>query len=267
MGILNVTPDSFSDGGRFLAPEKALAQARQMIAEGADLLDVGGESTRPGAPAVSLQEELDRVLPVIEGLRRETDIPVSIDTTKASVAAAAIACGANFINDISGLQFDSQMAQTAAESRSGLFLMHTRGRPGVMQQDTNYSALLSEVLTFLQQAADTAIAAGVDRQSIAIDPGIGFGKDVIGNLRLLQHLDSFVNSGFPVLLGISRKSFIGQILQQESPTERLSGTLASIASGVERGASIFRVHDVRPARDAALVAWAVREGELPASKD
>ncbi len=267
MGILNVTPDSFSDGGLFYDPEKAFVQARQMIAEGADLLDVGGESTRPGAPVVSPQEELDRVLPVIEGLRRETDIPLSIDTTKASVAAAAVACGANFINDISGLQFDSQMAKTAAASGAGLFLMHTRGRPGIMQQDTDYHDLLNEVLDFLLHAADTAMTAGVDRQSIALDPGIGFGKDAIGNLRLLQHLGRLVESGYPVLLGTSRKSFIGQILQQENPAERLAGTLATIASGVERGANIFRVHDVRPAREAALIAWAVREGELPASKD
>ncbi len=267
MGILNVTPDSFSDGGRFHAPEEAIVQARQMISEGADLLDIGGESTRPGAPAVSLQEELDRVLPVIEALRRESDIPVSIDTTKAAVAAAAVACGANFINDVSGLRFDALMAQTAAASGAGLFLMHTPGRPEIMQQKTGYADLLGEVLDFLLQAAETAVAAGVDRQAIAIDPGIGFGKDTSGNLLLLQRLDRLVACGYPVLLGTSRKSFIGRILQQKNPSDRLAGTLASVALGVERGAQIFRVHDVRPAREAALVAWAVREGELPAAKD
>jgi dihydropteroate synthase len=267
MGILNVTPDSFSDGGRFFAPEMALNQARQMIAEGADLLDIGGESTRPGAPVVSRQEELDRVLPVIEALRRETDIPLSIDTTKATVAAAAVASGANFINDVSGLQFDDRMATTAAASGAGLFLMHTRGRPQVMQHNTDYADLLVEVLEFLLHAAETAVDAGVDRQAISIDPGIGFGKDAAGNLQLLQRLDRLVDSGYPVLLGTSRKSFIGHVLRQQEPSERLAGTLATVALGVERGARIFRVHDVRPAREAALVAWAVCEGRLPASRD
>lgn len=267
MGILNVTPDSFSDGGRFCDSEAAMSQARQMILESADLLDIGGESTRPGAPAVSLQEELDRVLPIIEQLRAETDIPLSIDTTKAAVAAAALSAGANFINDISGLQFDAQMAQTAAAFGAGIFLMHTRGRPQVMHQDTTYADLCAEVQGFLLKAAQTAIAAGVDRRAIAIDPGIGFGKDALGNLRLLQRLDQLVSSGYPVLLGTSRKSFIGQILQVEDPAKRLAGTLASVAFGVERGVQIFRVHDVRPAREAALVAWAMREGELPAFQD
>lgn len=265
MGILNVTPDSFSDAGCFLKPETALQQARQMIIDGADLLDIGGESTRPGATAVSEQEELDRVLPLIESLRNESNIPLSIDTTKSVVAAAALATGANFINDISGLQFDDQMTQIAADSGAGLFLMHTRGRPEVMQQDTTYFDLLDEVLDFLQRASADAVAAGVDRGAIAIDPGIGFGKDARGNLQLLRQLDQLVATGYPVLLGTSRKSFIGQILQQPDPTERLVGTLASVALGVERGAQIFRVHDVRPAREAVLVAWAIREGEFPAT--
>ncbi len=267
MGVLNVTPDSFSDGGCFDTLEKALEQARKMIVEGADLLDIGGESTRPGAPLVSSQIEIDRVLPVIEKLRCETAIPISIDTTKADVAAAAIAAGANFINDISGLQFDPQMAKTAAATGAGLFLMHTRGRPEVMQQDTVYSDLPAEVLDFLLQAANIAVCAGVDRQSIALDPGIGFGKDIRGNLLLLQQLGRFVATGYPVLLGTSRKSFIGHILQLENPSERLAGTLASVASGVERGVQIFRVHDVQSAREAALVAWAIREGVLPATED
>jgi len=266
MGILNVTPDSFSDGGNFYSLETALAQGRQMILEGADLLDVGGESTRPGAESISAQQEMDRVLPVIEGLRRESDIPLSIDTTKASVASEAVAAGANFINDVSGLKFDPLMVQTAADSGAGLFLMHTSGRPEVMQQQTVYSDLLGEVCSFLQQAAEAAIAAGVDRHAIAIDPGIGFGKDARGNLQLLQKLDLLVSTGYPVLLGTSRKSFIGHILQQSDPSERLAGTLASVALGVVRGAQILRVHDVRSAREAALVAWAVREGELPAAK-
>ncbi len=267
MGILNLTPDSFSDGGCFCTVAQALTQARLMIAEGAALLDIGGESTRPGAPGVSTQQELDRVVPVIEALRCETEIPLSIDTTKAAVAAAAVACGANFINDVSGLQFDAQMAQTAADSGAGLFLMHSRGRPEVMQQNTCYSDLMAEVLDFLLHAAETARKAGVERQAIAIDPGIGFGKDVRGNLQLLKNLERLVATGYPVLLGTSRKNFIGRILQQGIPAERLAGTLASIALGVERGAQIFRVHDVRAAYEAALVAWAVRAGELPAIQD
>jgi dihydropteroate synthase len=267
MGILNVTPDSFSDGGRFLNPEKALVQARGMIESGADLLDIGGESTRPGAQAVGLQQELDRVLPVIERLRAESEIPLSIDTNKAAVAAAAMASGANFINDISGLQFDGEMAQVAARSGAGLFLMHTPGRPATMQQQTGYQNLLAEVIAFLQQAAATAMAAGVERSFIAFDPGIGFGKNIYGNLALLKHLDLLVACGYPVLLGTSRKSFIGQILDLPEPSARLAGTLASLALGVERGARIFRVHDVRPAREAALVAWAIREGTPPVALD
>ena len=263
MGILNVTPDSFSDGGCFYAAEMAVERALQMVSEGADIIDIGGESTRPGAPAISAQEEIDRVLPVIEQLRRETDIPISIDTTKSVVAAASMKYGANFINDVSGLQFDKQMAQTAADRGAGLFLMHTSGRPEVMQQRTEYQNLVAEVLSFLKQAAEEATAAGVHPQAIAIDPGIGFGKEIKGNLQLLQRLDLFVASGYPVLIGTSRKSFIGQILQKEDPAERLAGTLASVALAVERGVQIVRVHDVRMAREAALVAWAVREGETP----
>lgn len=265
MGILNVTPDSFSDGGRFRNPAAALKQARRLIEEGADLLDIGGESTRPGAPEVSEQEELDRVVPVIERIRTESELPISIDTTKAAVAAAAMAAGANFINDISGLQFDPRMAEVAAEYAAGLFLMHTSGRPGVMQQQTDYADVTAEVVRFLCDAANLAQRAGIQREAISIDPGIGFGKDVHGNLQLLREVDSLVATGYPVLLGTSRKSFIGQVLQLAEPEARLNGTLASVALGVARGVQLFRVHDVRPAREAALLAWAVREGELPAS--
>lgn len=267
MGVLNVTPDSFSDGGCYLGIEAALQQARRMISEGASLLDIGGESTRPGAAAVSEQQELDRVLPLIEQLRKENDIPLSIDTSKSAVAAAAVAAGANFINDISGLQFDPAMAQTAATTDAGLFLMHTRGRPAQMQQSTQYADLNAEVHDFLLRAAAQAQDAGVARKAICVDPGIGFGKDALGNLQLLRRIDTLVETGYPVLLGTSRKSFIGQVLQLAEPLERLSGTLASVALGVARGVQIFRVHDVRPAREAALLAWAVREGELPAIDD
>lgn len=263
MGILNLTPDSFSDGGCYLETEAALARARCMIAEGADLLDIGGESTRPGARPVSVQEELDRVLPLIEALRRETDIPLSIDTTKAEVADAALHVGVNFVNDISGFQFDGKMAATVAAADAGVFLMHTSGRPAVMQQQTDYIDLLEDVALFLRQAVAQAVAAGVPRSAIAIDPGIGFGKSLRGNLVLLQQLEKLVALGYPVLLGTSRKSFIGKILHQDDPCQRLAGSLASVALGVQRGVRIFRVHDVRPSREAALLSFAICQGEIP----
>ncbi len=262
MGVLNVTPDSFSDGGRFLNVDSALKQGLQLLRDGADLLDIGGESTRPGAPAVSLDEELNRVVPVIERLRQETDQPISIDTNKAAVAREAIAAGANFINDISGLTFDPKMPAVAAESGAGLFLMHTRGRPAVMQQDTRYDHLIRDVLAFLEQSIQAALSAGVEQAKLAIDPGIGFGKDVQGNLKILQQLRQFHRLGCPILLGTSRKSFIGKITGQNQPAQRLAGTLATLALAVAQGVQLFRVHDVRPALDAVRVAWAIREQRL-----
>lgn len=263
MGILNVTPDSFSDGGRFVEPAAAVRQGLALQAEGAALLDIGGESSRPGAPAISADEELSRVIPVIEMLRRETDLPLSIDTTKAVVAAGAVAAGANFINDISGLTFDPGMAQVAAATGAGLFLMHTRGRPEVMQQNTGYSRLRAEVLAALQKSLVTARGAGIDAECLAVDPGIGFGKSAQGNLELLHHLDELHQLGCPILLGTSRKSFLGRILRQDDAGQRLFGTLATVALGVQQRVQLFRVHDVRPAREAALVAWAIREQRLP----
>ena len=263
MGVLNVTPDSFSDGGQYLSVDTAVQRGLTMQKEGAGLLDIGGESTRPGSVPVSVTEELERVVPVIEGLRRKTDLPLSIDTNKAAVARTALAAGANFINDISGLYFDPEMAMVAAETGAGLFLMHTSGRPEVMQQHTEYRNLLAEVIARLQKSIDLALMAGVDRSRLAVDPGIGFGKSVLGNLDLLQHLNELHQLDCPVLLGTSRKSFLGKILNQADPQERLFGTLATIAVGVSQGVQIFRVHDVRPAREAALVAWAIREQKLP----
>ena len=260
MGVLNVTPDSFSDGGRFLAVEAALAQARNMVRDGADLIDVGGESTRPGAPAVSEQQELERVLPVIEALHRELPIPLSIDTTKSAVAAAAIAAGAAFVNDVSGLTFDPAMVATVAASEAGVFVMHTRGRPETMQADTRYADLVGEVHAGLRRSINIAVAAGVAPERIAVDPGIGFGKDLAGNLELLRRLGDFADLGRPILLGTSRKSFIGRVLGQDEPLARQAGTLATVALGVAAGALLFRVHEVGPAREAALMAWAVCRG-------
>ena len=260
MAILNVTPDSFSDGGRFLAVDAALSHARQLAVEGADLIDVGGESTRPGAPAVSEQEELDRVLPVIEALRREVPLPLSIDTTKSAVALAAVAAGADFVNDVSGLGFDPAMAAAVAQCHAGLVVMHTRGRPESMQADTRYHDLVGEVLASLRSSLEQAAAAGVAPERIAVDPGIGFGKDVAGNLELLRRLSEFAVLGCPLLLGTSRKSFIGRVLGQDDPRQREAGTLATVALGVVAGARLFRVHEVAAAREAAQMAWAVCQG-------
>jgi len=262
MGILNVTPDSFSDGGCFVDVERAVARARQMENDGADLIDIGGESTRPGADVVSVQQEIDRVLPVIERMRREMALPLSIDTTKSAVAAEALRAGANFVNDISGLHFDPDMTGVVAQYRAGVFLMHTRGTPREMQANLDYQDLLSEVCAYLQRGIDLAQAAGVSRQALAVDPGIGFAKSAQANLALLAHLDRFHQLGCPILLGTSRKSFIGQILDRPDPRQRVAGTLATVALGVASGVQIFRVHDVGEARDAALVAWAIREERL-----
>jgi dihydropteroate synthase len=257
MGILNVTPDSFSDGGCFLAPRAALAQARLLIEEGADLLDIGGESTRPGARPVSAEQEMDRVLPVIELLKREVSVPLSIDTTKSRVARAAVQAGAAFVNDVSGLRFDPEMASVVAESGAGLFLMHTRGRPEEMQANTRYDDLIGEITAYLQEGLALAQTAGIEVQRIAIDPGIGFGKSLAGNLEILRRLPELHRLGRPILLGTSRKSFIGTIINRPDPSQRVYGTLATVALGVAAGVRIFRVHDVGPARDAARVAFAV----------
>ena len=267
MGILNVTPDSFSDGGRFLSGAAALAQARRLAAQGADLLDVGGESTRPGAPAVSEQEELDRVLPVVEALRREVPLPLSVDTSKSAVARAAVAAGADFVNDVSGLTFDPAMAGVVARSGAGLVIMHTRGQPATMQADTRYRDLLGEVLASLRASLAQAEAAGIAVERIVVDPGIGFGKDAAGNLELLRRLADFAVLGRPLLLGTSRKSFIGRVLGQDDPQQRAAGTLATVALGVAAGARLFRVHEVAAAREAALMAWAVCQGHNGVPED
>jgi dihydropteroate synthase len=262
MGILNVTPDSFFDGGRRAGIEAALAHARLLAAEGADLIDVGGESTRPGAPAVAVEEELERVVPVIERLRREVSLPLSIDTNKSAVARAAVAAGADFVNDVSGLSFDPAMAATVAASGAGLFLMHTRGRPQTMQAETAYADLIGEVSVWLAGQLAMATAAGIAPEKIALDPGVGFGKDVAGNLEIIRRLGDFLTLGRPILLGTSRKSFIGAVLGQPDPAQRLAGSLATVALGVAHGALLFRVHDVAPSREAALTAWAVCRGPV-----
>jgi len=267
MGILNITPDSFSDGGVYATVDEALRQAHQMVTEGVDLIDVGGESTRPGAPAVSAQLEMDRVLPVIEALRAELDVPLSLDTTKSEVARAGLACGIEFINDISGLVFDGNMADVVAEAGAGLFVMHTSGAPQVMQQRTSYADLVGEVTAGLATSLESARAAGIPAAKLAVDPGIGFGKSAEGNLTLLHRLPELLSLGHPILLGTSRKSFLGKVLRQDDPQRRGSGTLATVALGVQGGARLFRVHDVGPAREVALVAWSICNERLPNAPD
>ena len=246
MGVLNVTPDSFSDGGRYVDAHDALRRGREMAQEGADLLDVGGESTRPGARPVPPDEELRRVIPVIEQLSRTVRIPLSIDTSKAEVAAQALAAGASLVNDVTALQGDARMAKVIAERRAGVILMHMRGTPRTMQRAPRYQDVVEEVAAFLAAAAARAQAAGIERAHILIDPGLGFGKTVAHNLELLRRLDRFVSLGFPVVVGPSRKSFIGKTLEVDVEN-RLAGTLACVAAAQRRGAQVVRVHDVRPA--------------------
>jgi len=260
MGILNVTPDSFSDGGKFLSLESALAQAERMIGEGADIIDIGGESTRPGSNFVSEQQEIDRVIPVIEQLRSRTSIPLSIDTTKRTVARAALSAGAEIVNDISGLRFDPEMANEVARTGAGLVLMHSRGTPKDMQQLPPVENILDEVISGLRESVRTASERGVPGENIAIDPGIGFGKTVEQNLAVIAKLDQIARefAEFPVLIGSSRKSFIGKLLDGVAVDDRLSGSLATVVASVLHGAHIVRVHDVKPTVEAIRVADAIR---------
>lgn len=257
MGILNVTPDSFSDGGRYVAVEAAVNHALQMEDQGADIIDIGAESTRPGAPLISAEEELQRLLPVLEALDGRLSAPISIDTWKAPVAEAALHAGAEIINDISGLTFDPSLANVVARHQAGLVLMHTRGKPESMQQDTCYQDLMGEIADFLQRSIQSALAAGLSREQLVVDPGIGFGKDIAGNLEILRRLSELAGLGCPLLVGTSRKRFIGAILSQERPEDRLFGTAATVALAVSQGARILRVHDVRAMRDVALMAHSI----------
>ena len=260
MGVLNVTPDSFSDGGEFFSLERAVAHAAQMIAEAADIIDIGGESTRPGSAFVSEGEELQRVIPVIERLAAKSPVPISIDTTKSSVARAAIAAGAEIVNDISGLRFDPLIADEAARAKAGLVLMHSRGTPKDMQQLPPVDDIMSEVIGELRKSVAVAEERGVARDSIAIDPGIGFGKTLAQNVELITKLDQLASefAEFPILIGTSRKSFIGKLLDNAPADERLHGTIASVVASVLNGAHILRVHDVKAAVEAIKVADAVR---------
>ena len=260
MGILNVTPDSFSDGGQFLTVDDALAHAEQMVSEGADIIDVGGESTRPGGEPVSVEEEIERVVPVIEALVLRFEVPISVDTTKSEVARAALAAGAAIVNDVSALRFDFYVADAVARAGAGLVLMHSRGTPATMHRMPPVADIMEEVVSSLRASIHMAERRGVKRESIVIDPGIGFGKSQEQNLELIARLDELIAAfpDYPLLIGTSRKSFIGKILPDESGTaapasERLYGSLATITAAVLKGANIVRVHDVKASFDTIRV--------------
>jgi len=255
MGILNATPDSFSDGGRFLSPEEAIEHGLEMVTDGADLIDVGGESTRPGSLIVPEDEELRRVIPVIRGLHGKTLL--SIDTTKAAVAEAALEAGADIVNDVSGLRGDPAMAGVVSRSGAGVVIMHMQGNPQTMQQDPRYDDVIAEIGDFFRQAMQRAVECGIDPMSIALDPGIGFGKTPEHNLRLLAGLSAFLEFQRPILIGVSRKSFLGWIAGTQDPEARLSPGVALTSLCRERGAAIFRVHDVKPHREALRMTEAI----------
>lgn len=258
MGIVNVTPDSFSDGGLYNNHDAALSHALRLIDAGADIIDVGGESTRPGADAVTEQEEIDRVVPVIERIHNaRPDVMLSIDTTKAHVAKAACDVGATMINDISGLQFDPNMAQTAAQTKAALVIMHIQGKPRTMQQSPMYDDVVEDVARILTSGIEQAMAAGVEKTQIIVDPGIGFGKTVDQNYELIRGLPRFVEMEHMILLGTSRKSFMGATLDRDTtPDERVWATAASVACGIYAGAHIVRVHDVAQMYDVVQIAQA-----------
>jgi dihydropteroate synthase len=266
MGVLNVTPDSFSDGGQYFTLDGALAHAEQMISEGADIIDVGGESTRPGGEPVSAEEEIKRVVPVIEPLATRFETPISVDTTKSEVARAALEAGAAIVNDISALRFDFYVADAVARAGAGLVLMHSRGTPATMHRLPPVAEIMQEVTHSLRASVKMAERRGVKRESIVIDPGIGFGKSQEQNLELIAKLDQLIAvfPDYPLLIGTSRKSFIGRILADESgkpapADDRLHGTMATITAAILKGAHIIRVHDVKAAAETIRVTESIRE--------
>ena len=257
MGVLNVTPDSFSDGGQFLDTKSAVYHALRMAEQGADIIDIGGESTRPGSDPVSINDELARVIPVIEGIRGKSTIPISIDTYKSIVARAAIAAGANIINDISGLNFDPEMVNIVRDHRVPIIIMHIKGTPKNMQVDPQYDDLIQEVIDYFQKQIDFCRDNGVPKSKIILDPGIGFGKKLNDNFILIRELKRFTELGYPVLIGPSRKSFIGLTL--DLPVEqRFEGTAAAITAGIMNGARIIRVHDVLEMKRVQIISDQIR---------
>lgn len=265
MGILNVTPDSFSDGGQYMDSEVAVAHGIELAAQGADIIDIGGESTRPGALEVTAEEEMERVLPIVRGLRRAVSLPLSIDTTKADVARRALDEGADVINDVSALRFDPEMVSLAAREKVPVVLMHMQGHPRTMQVQPRYKDVLKEVCDFLRERMTAAVAAGVAPDAIMIDPGIGFGKNLDHNLTLMRCLAEFKPLGRPILVGASRKTFIGMVLQQGAQ-DRLEGSLAAAVAAAFGGAHMVRVHDVKETVRALRVVDGIRFG-LPKTRE
>lgn len=262
MGILNVTPDSFSDGGEFHALDAAVAQAKAMVSQGADMIDIGGQSTRPGAAQISVEEELERVVPVVKTVREQLpNVVTSVDTTRAVVAEAAVEAGADIVNDISGAIFDPRMLAVTAQLEVPIILMHMRGTPETMQTLTSYQDVVEEVYSFLQGRIEAAVEVGIARSRLIIDPGIGFAKTANQNLELLRNLPKFKALKVPLLLGVSRKSFIGHILNQNNPKERVWGTAGVVAGAIATGGvDIVRVHDVAPIHDVCRLADAIYRG-------
>ncbi|WP_295618928.1 dihydropteroate synthase [Chamaesiphon sp. GL140_3_metabinner_50] len=257
MGVLNVNPDSFSDGGKFATLDAAIAQAIQMVISGVDIIDIGGESTKPGAIPVDERTELERVIPVIERIRQHPEvqhIPISIDTTKSTVARSAIEAGADIVNDVSGGQFDDDMFTTVARLSVPYTMMHMRGTPATMQQLTDYDDVVGEIIAYFEMQIDRAVKAGIERAKIILDPGIGFAKQYQQSIEIIRHLDRFESLDLPLLVGVSRKSFIGKILDQPDPNRRLWGTAAACCAAIAGGADILRVHDVAEMVDVSRVA-------------
>jgi len=260
MGVLNRTPDSFSDGGVFLDEDKAVRHAEEMVRDGADIIDIGGESTKPGSEPVSVKEELARVIPIIKRIAQDIDVPISIDTQKSEVAEAAIEAGASIINDVTALRGDERMKSIVAKYGTPIVLMHMKGTPKTMQIDPEYHTLISEIISYLKESIGIAKEAGIPEGKIIIDPGIGFGKTTGHNLSVIRNLNRFKTLGRPILVGVSRKSFIGKILNSEV-NDRLMGTAASVAISILNGANIVRVHDVKPMVEIARIADAIRFAE------
>ena len=259
MGVVNVTPDSFSDGGSFIDPEQAIAHGRKLLSDGAHILDIGGESTRPGADPVDEREERARILPVIEGLAGDEGAAISVDTRKPQVAMAAIEAGAQIWNDVSALTYSSDALEVAASLECRIVLMHAQGDPKTMQDDPHYDDVVEEVYAFLGARIEACVAGGIEEARLIVDPGIGFGKSLAHNLALLHRLDRFSDLGCPVLLGASRKRFIAALDRAGPATDRLGGSLAAVLEGMRRGASIFRVHDVAATRQALAVSMAINQ--------
>jgi len=257
MGVLNITPDSFSDGGDYNDLEAAFQRASALVEAGADILDVGGQSTRPGAKQISSEAELERVIPIIKRIRKHLNVPISVDTTRAEIAQQAVQAGADLVNDISGGTFDAAMLTTVAELEVPIILMHIRGTPETMQQLTDYEDLVGDIIAVLRERIAAAEKAGIARSRLLIDPGIGFGKTAEQNLELLRQLDQFQSLGVPILVGTSRKSFIGKILKQDDPKQRVWGTASTCCAAIAQGADLLRVHDLPEMWEVSRVADAI----------